>query len=49
MAIQTLIESGIKLNGDVILALVADEEYASIGTEAVVSEYGADSNHNGLL
>jgi acetylornithine deacetylase len=43
MAIQTLIEMGIKLNGDVILALVADEEYASIGTEAVVSEYGADA------
>ena len=38
-AIQTLIESGIKLKGDVILALVADEEYASIGTEAVVNEY----------
>ena len=43
MALQTLIESGIKLKGDVILALVADEEYASIGTEAVVSEYGADA------
>lgn len=43
MAIQTLIESGIKLKGDVILALVADEEYASIGTEAVVSEYDADA------
>ncbi len=43
MAIQTLIESGIKLKGDVILTLVADEEYASIGTEAVVTEYGADA------
>jgi acetylornithine deacetylase len=42
-AVQTLIESGIKLKGDVILALVADEEYASIGTEAVVNEYGADA------
>ncbi|MBW2439747.1 MAG: ArgE/DapE family deacylase [Desulfobacterales bacterium] len=42
-AIQTLIESGIKLKGDVILALVADEEYASIGTEAVVNEYRADA------
>ncbi len=43
MALQTLIESDIKLKGDVILALVADEEYASIGTEAVVTEYGADA------
>jgi acetylornithine deacetylase len=43
MAIQTLIESGVKLKDDVILALVADEEYASIGTEAVVTEYGADA------
>jgi acetylornithine deacetylase len=41
-AIQTLLESGIRLKGDVILTLVADEEYASIGTEAVVNEYGAD-------
>ncbi len=42
-AIQTLIESGSKLKGDVILALVADEEYASIGTEAIVNEYDADA------
>ena len=42
-AIQTLIESGVKLKGDVILALVADEEYASIGTEAVAAEYRADA------
>ncbi|MBW2434157.1 MAG: ArgE/DapE family deacylase [Deltaproteobacteria bacterium] len=43
VAIQTLIESGVKLTGDVILALVADEEYASIGTEAVVADYSADA------
>ncbi len=42
-AIQSLIESGIQLKGDVVLALVADEEYASIGTEAVVAEYQADA------
>ena len=42
-AIQALIESGIKLKGDVILALVADEEYASIGTEALVKTYAADA------
>ncbi|MGD9235101.1 MAG: ArgE/DapE family deacylase [Desulfobacterales bacterium] len=43
VALQTLIESGVKLTGDVILALVADEEYASIGTEAVVADYSADA------
>ena len=43
MAAQTIIEAGIKLKGDLILTLVADEEYASIGTEAVVDEYSADA------
>ena len=43
MAAQTIIEARIKLKGDLILTLVADEEYASIGTEAVVDEYTADA------
>jgi len=43
MAVQTIIAAGITLKGDVILTLVADEEYASIGTEAVVDEYTADA------
>ncbi|MGD9044348.1 MAG: ArgE/DapE family deacylase [Desulfobacterales bacterium] len=43
MAAQTIIEAGIQLKGDVILTLVADEEYASIGTETVVDEYSADA------
>jgi acetylornithine deacetylase len=43
VALQSIIEAGIKLKGDVILTLVADEEYASIGTEAVVDEYTADA------
>jgi len=43
MAVRSIIEAGIKLKGDVILTLVADEEYASIGTEAVVDEYSADA------
>ena len=43
MAVQTIMAAGIKLKGDVILTLVADEEYASIGTEAVVDEYTADA------
>ncbi len=42
-AVRSIIESGMKLKGDVILTLVADEEYASIGTEAVVDEYTADA------
>jgi acetylornithine deacetylase len=42
-AVQSIIAAGIKLKGDVILTLVADEEYASIGTEAVVNEYTADA------
>jgi acetylornithine deacetylase len=42
IAVRSIIESGIKLKGDVILTLVADEEYASIGTETVVNEYTAD-------
>jgi acetylornithine deacetylase len=43
MAVKSIIEVGVKLNGDVILACVADEEYASIGTEALVKEYSADA------
>jgi len=42
-AVQSIITAGIKLQGDVILTLVADEEYASIGTETVVNEYTADA------
>ncbi len=43
MAVQSIMQAGIKLKGDVTLTLVADEEYASIGTEAIVSEYTADA------
>ena len=43
MAVQTLLEAQIELKGDVILTLVADEEYASMGTEAIVNEYRADA------
>lgn len=42
-AVKAIAESGRKLRGDVILACVADEEYASIGTEALVREYSADA------
>lgn len=42
-ALQALTAAGVRLRGDVILAGVADEEYASIGTEALVKEYTADA------
>ncbi|MEW6243533.1 MAG: ArgE/DapE family deacylase [Bacillota bacterium] len=43
IAVKTLARAGTRLKGDVILACVADEEYASMGTEALVKEYRADS------
>ena len=42
MAVRSIVESGISLKGDVILALVADEEYASKGTEALLKDYSAE-------
>lgn len=41
LAVKAIIDAGIKPEGDVILAFVADEEYASIGTERLVQEYKA--------
>jgi len=43
IAVKSIIESGMKLKGDVILAFVADEEYASLGTETLLKEYSADA------
>lgn len=43
MAMKTIAESGVKLKGDVILACVSDEEYASIGTEELVKKYKTDA------
>ncbi|MFW9914572.1 MAG: ArgE/DapE family deacylase [Candidatus Thorarchaeota archaeon] len=43
MALKYLVENEITLQGDVLLTLVADEEYASIGTEAIVKKYAADA------
>lgn len=43
MAIQSIVESNLELEGDVILTFVADEEYASLGTEKVVEEYDSDA------
>jgi acetylornithine deacetylase/succinyl-diaminopimelate desuccinylase-like protein len=41
-AARTIAESGLEA-GSVILAIVADEEYASIGAEALVREWSADA------
>lgn len=42
-AVNALVDSGVELLGDVIIAAVVDEEYASIGTEGLVKEYRADA------
>ncbi|MHA2433165.1 MAG: M20/M25/M40 family metallo-hydrolase [Candidatus Thorarchaeota archaeon] len=42
-AVQALLSSNAQLDGDVILAFVVDEEYASVGTEEVIKEYSADA------
>ena len=43
LAARMLKESGVTLSGDVIVTCVADEEYLSIGTEALVKEFTADA------
>ncbi|HUS77838.1 MAG TPA: ArgE/DapE family deacylase [Patescibacteria group bacterium] len=42
-AVKAVVESGVELKGDVIMAAVCDEEFASIGTEKVVEGYMADA------
>jgi acetylornithine deacetylase len=42
-AAKEIVESNARLGGDVVFAFVADEEYASIGTEEVVKEYSTDA------
>ncbi len=42
-AVKALQDKAITLGGDLYLAFVADEEYLSIGTEAVVSDMRADA------
>ncbi|MFW9994173.1 MAG: ArgE/DapE family deacylase [Candidatus Odinarchaeota archaeon] len=43
MAVKAIVDSEIQLKGNVILTLVADEEYASAGTEAVSKKFTADA------
>ncbi|MBD3204782.1 ArgE/DapE family deacylase [Candidatus Bathyarchaeota archaeon] len=42
-AVKAVIDSGEELKGDVILAAVCDEEYASIGTERLMEDIRADA------
>ena len=41
-AAKALLDAGVGLAGDLILTFVADEEYASIGTEQIARQYKAD-------
>jgi acetylornithine deacetylase len=41
-AVKSLLDSNIRLGGDVLLAFVIDEEYGSLGTEAIVEKYRTD-------
>jgi len=42
-ATKAVVDSGAELRGDVVVAAVCDEEYASIGTERVVEQVRADA------
>lgn len=42
-AARSLVESRIRLRGDLVLAFVADEEYASVGTEQLVKHVKTDA------
>lgn len=42
-ATKAVVDSGAELRGDVIVAAVCDEEYASIGTEKLVEDVRADA------
>ena len=43
LALRDLVESGADLRGELMLALVADEEGVSIGTEALIEAYEMDA------
>lgn len=42
-AIKALINSGIRLRGDLLISAVVDEEYDSVGTEKLIQEYRSDA------
>jgi acetylornithine deacetylase len=41
-AAKAIVDAGVHLRGDLLITGVADEEYSSIGTEALVKEFKAD-------
>jgi acetylornithine deacetylase/succinyl-diaminopimelate desuccinylase-like protein len=43
LALRELVEGGVEMRGDLLLALVADEEGVSIGTEDLVRRYEIDA------
>ncbi|MEP7060019.1 MAG: M20/M25/M40 family metallo-hydrolase [Actinomycetota bacterium] len=43
MALRELVEGGVRMRGDLLLALVADEEGVSIGSEDLVQRYPMDA------
>ena len=43
LAVKAIIDAGIKLKGNVVIACVADEEYMSKGTEIFLENYTADA------
>jgi acetylornithine deacetylase/succinyl-diaminopimelate desuccinylase-like protein len=44
LALRSLVESGTRLRGDLLVACVADEEGVSIGTEDLVERYAMDAS-----
>jgi len=42
-AAKALVDSGVKLRGDLLISAVVDEEYKSIGTEKLLREYRSDA------
>ncbi len=44
LALREIAESGVKMRGDLLLAMVADEEGVSIGTEDLVQRYEIDAS-----
>jgi acetylornithine deacetylase len=42
-AVEAIVESGVELSGDVVLAGVCDEEFASIGTEHLMKDLRVDA------
>lgn len=43
MAVESLLASGVRPAGDILMAYTADEEYSSIGMESLLKEYTADA------